>query len=90
MVLDVPLLFESGWSERCDEVWFIDTPLETRQQVARERGWTLEQLAAREAKQLAIAEKRARSQRTIPNHATLQELQTAVQNIWVDCGYGRR
>ncbi len=89
-VLDVPLLFESGWAERCNEVWFIDTPLALRQQVARERGWTAEQLEIRESKQLEIREKQARSSRTLRNEGTLQELRNAVHNIWLDCGFDRR
>ncbi len=89
-VLDVPLLFESGWAERCDEVWFIDTPLKLRQHVAHQRGWTAEQLAIRESKQLEIREKQARSDRTLLNDGTLQDLQSVVHNIWLDCGFDRR
>lgn len=90
VVLDVPLLFESGWAQRCDEVWFVDTPLTLRQKVALERGWTIEQLAIRESKQLNLREKQARSGRTLRNDGTLQDLRNAVHNIWLDCGFDRR
>ena len=30
VLLDVPMLFEAGWDVFCDEIWFINTPRNTR------------------------------------------------------------
>jgi len=84
-VLDVPLLFESGWANQCDEVWFIDTPESIQAAEAIRRGWTLEKLKLRQSRQLPIEEKRRLSTRLIPNDGTLESLKTRVEKIWTDC-----
>ncbi|MEO1497125.1 MAG: dephospho-CoA kinase [Planctomycetota bacterium] len=60
-VLDIPLLYESGWADECDAVVFVETAESVRQARAADRGWKPAELARREAAQLAVAEKRNRS-----------------------------
>lgn len=80
-VLDIPLLFEAGWADGCDAVLFVDTPLEIRQQRAAQRGWSAEELARREASQMAVDEKRAAANEIIPggSEAAARE---AVDRVW--------
>lgn len=61
VVLDVPLLFEGGLWERCDEIGFVDVPDAVRGARAAARGWDAGELARREAAQLPLAVKRSRS-----------------------------
>ncbi len=72
VLLDAPILLESGWKDLCDAVVFIDTPLEQRQHwTAASRGWTPEELARREASQWPIARKRIESDFVVDNSGSL-------------------
>lgn len=75
IVLDVPLLFESGWHLECDEIIFVDTPWKDRLQRALLRGWTEKQFTAREMAQMQVSEKEKRSTVTLQNSGTLSEFQ---------------
>lgn len=62
VVEDCPLLFESGLSESCDAVIFVDAPRSTRlKRVQRERHWDDQELERRENAQLPLDIKSARS-----------------------------
>lgn len=73
-ILDVPLLFESGWDLSCDSVWCVDCPFDLRLARATSRGWDASELRRREEHQLPIAEKRRRSSLILDNDGTLSEL----------------
>ncbi len=78
-VIDAPLLFEAGIESECDGIFFIDTPLNQRlERVTTSRGWSEEDLAAREARQMSLDEKRARATDVIPNDGSLEELRNHV------------
>lgn len=74
IVLDAPLLIEAGWDSLCDEIIFVDTPLERRQHLASMRGWSSDELAKREAAQMSLAEKRARATMVVLNDGDVEEL----------------
>lgn len=78
VIIDAPLLFEAGSDKDCDAVVFVDAPPEQRLARVRARGWSSEELARREAAQLQLAEKRARSAVIIENSGTLESLQNLV------------
>lgn len=62
VVLDVPLLFETGGDRRCDAVVVVSAPPETQRSRAFERpGMNDDKLALILAKQMPDAEKRARA-----------------------------
>ncbi len=62
VVLDVPLLFESGREGRCDRIILVTAPIsvQTRRVMARP-GMTMERLEAIRAKQMDEREKRRRA-----------------------------
>lgn len=78
IVLDVPLLFESGWHLECNEIIFVNTPWNQRLQRALQRGWTAEQFKAREEAQMPLHEKEKRSSVTLQNTGTLNDFQTLI------------
>ncbi|MFY7896656.1 MAG: dephospho-CoA kinase, partial [Phycisphaerales bacterium] len=80
VVIDAPLLFEAGSVNDCDLVWFVDAPLEQRQQRVRSRGWTDEELTRREAAQLSLESKKTRSHAVIANNADLAALDREVES----------
>lgn len=81
-ILDVPLLYKSSWDRSCDEIWCVDADENIRIERARTRGWTPEQLQAREKKQLDIAEKKRLSTRFILNNGTRTELNETISTLW--------
>jgi dephospho-CoA kinase len=82
IVLDVPLLFESGWNKFCDTILFVDAPRDVRLQRAAERGWTAEEFDRREAAQLAVDSKRQQSTLVIDNAGSKQAAQEQVDKFW--------
>jgi dephospho-CoA kinase len=73
VVLDAALMLETGWSELCDEIWFVDAPSELRRQRAFSRGWSQEQWQAREAAQWPVQRKRQAAQKVINNAGSPEE-----------------
>ncbi len=81
-VIDVPLLLEVGWHERCPFNLFIDTPVEIRHEVAAKRGWTALELTRREQAQASLADKRAAATHVIVNDGSLDDLRSEVAKFW--------
>lgn len=75
IVLDVPLLFESGWDERVEETLVVTAQEEVclARVIARD-GCTREAAKARLDAQMPAAEKCARADHVIDNSGTLEEL----------------
>ncbi len=67
VVIDAPLLFEVGLDDGCDAVVFVDVPRAVREERVRGRGWDGAELAKREAAQIGLEEKRARSDVVVSN-----------------------
>ena len=68
IILDAPLLFEVGLDDWCDRIVFVDTPAAIRHSRAEARhGWAPGEAARRESSQLALDEKRRRSDDVIVN-----------------------
>lgn len=68
VVLDIPLLLETGGEARVDAVAVVSAhPLVQAQRALRRQGMTSERLTAIRAKQLADAEKRKRADFLIPS-----------------------
>lgn len=81
-ILDVPLLFESGWDLSCDTVWCVDCPFDLRLARASVRGWDANELKRREMNQLPIAEKRRRSSLVLHNDDSLSKLIQQVDSAY--------
>lgn len=67
VVLDIPLLYETGGEARCDTVWVASAgPTIQAQRVLRRSGMTRDRLKAIRARQTADAVKRRRADAVIP------------------------
>ncbi|MCG3177904.1 MAG: Dephospho-CoA kinase [Phycisphaerae bacterium] len=78
-VLDTPLLFEAGVDGECDALVFVEASEALRQQrVASSRGWSADDLAARQGHQMDLAEKRRRCGWVVRNDGDLADLQRQV------------
>jgi dephospho-CoA kinase len=81
-VLDIPLLFEKGGSDRVDKVAVVSAPAEVqRERVLARPGMTAAKFERILAHQLPDAEKRARADFVIPTGGALEETRRAVRRI---------
>jgi dephospho-CoA kinase len=82
VAIDAALLFEAGWDKLCDKILYVDAPRDLRLERAVSRGWSAEQFAAREAAQMPLAEKAARSHIVIRNARTLENIREVLRLTW--------
>ena len=74
IVLDAAVMLESGWSNVCDKIVFVDTPFSTRlQRVQENRNWDEAELTRREASQWPIDRKRQVADAVISNSGNLEQ-----------------
>jgi dephospho-CoA kinase len=82
VVIDAPLLFEAGWDSMCDRLVFVESTADERRRRARLRGWTVDDLRAREKSQMSTLEKKNRSSNVIDNSGTLDQTFRQVCDLW--------
>ncbi len=82
VVLDIPLLFETGGLERVNKIAVVSAPLEIqRQRVLQRDGWTEEKFQAVLARQIPDNEKRMRADFIIDTSKGLEYAENEVDNI---------
>lgn len=82
VVLDIPLLFETGGEARMDAVVVVSAPAESqRERVLARPGWTAERLDAILAQQLHDSEKRARAHFVIDTSRGLEAAREQVTEV---------
>ncbi len=81
VVLDAAVLLEAGWDDVCDSVVFVDAPDEVRRRRVAARGWSADDLAAREAAQMPLTRKAERADHVLRNVASLDHLDRQVEGL---------
>lgn len=82
LILEVPLLFETGWHRACDETVVVSAdPQVVERRLVRE-AYTPEEIALRRNNQMPLAEKIKRSETVINNSGNLEETKRAVKQVW--------
>jgi len=90
LVIDAPLLIETGLDKECDSIVFVDASIETRQKrVQKDRNWSVEEIKRREAAQLPLDTKRNTADYVIINEGELDKVNNQVKQILEDV-YNRR
>ncbi len=83
VIHDVPLLFEVGLDAEFDKVVVVDAPLELRvARVVARSGLTADEVRARDAAQLPLAEKVRRADFVIDNSGDFDDLEPQVETLW--------
>lgn len=83
VVLDIPLLYETGLASACDAVAVVSAPAEVQRARVLARGMTEADLDLILSRQLPDAEKRQRADYIIPT-TSLEAAQLAVKDILAD------
>jgi dephospho-CoA kinase len=81
VVLDIPLLFETGGESRVDAVVVVSAPPSVQRARALERGVSLERLDALLSRQMPDAEKRRRADFVVDTSKGIEHARRQVQNI---------
>ena len=81
IVLDVPLLIESGWIDHCQRVLMVEADEAVRLERAKKRGWTEASFRDREASQRPLSDKRAAATDTVDNSGSLESLTRQVAEL---------
>lgn len=85
VVLDVPLLFESGMDDLCDEVWVVAVDEDTQVKRLTERdGYNLDEAIMRVKAQMPLEEKVRRAHRVLDNTGTIEETKRQVDELFKD------
>ncbi|MHC4666695.1 MAG: dephospho-CoA kinase [Planctomycetota bacterium] len=83
IVLDMPLLVEVGWTERCDKLVFVDCEPQLRAIRAKKIGiFDGNQLRMRENFQISLDRKAGLADNTVDNNSGLSELARQVAEIF--------
>jgi dephospho-CoA kinase len=83
IVLDIPLLVDVGWANRCDRVLFVQCDLRRRVQRAARHGTLSEQdIKIRENFQISLDEKAKLADNTIDNNSELSTLVKQIKTIF--------
>lgn len=83
VLLDVPLLYETGLQDQCDAVAVVSAPAEVQRARVLARGMTEAELGLILARQMPDAEKRARADYIIPS-TSLEVTRAAVKDVLAD------
>jgi len=85
VILDAAVMLEAGWDGVCDKLVYVDAPRSVRlERVQRQRGWTDQDLANREAVQMPCEKKKERADAVVDNggppEATTAQVDELVRN----------
>lgn len=87
-VLDAPVLHKAGWTAHCDWILHVHAPLEVRLSRSARRGWSRDQLLARERLQPSMAWQRHVADWVIDNGGswafTIEQIDEFWNRLWAD------
>lgn len=84
VVLEIPLLFETGTQRCCDEVWTAYVPYEEQLRRLMKRKVSREHAIARIDSQMPAKSRNEQSDHIIDTSGTYEQTQTQVESLWQD------
>jgi dephospho-CoA kinase len=82
VVLDAAIMLEAGWDGVCDKLIYVDAPRPVRlERVQRQRKWTDQDLANREAVQMPPEKKKERADAVVDNGGPPEATSTQVDEL---------
>jgi dephospho-CoA kinase len=82
IILDAAIMLEAGWSQWCDWLIYVHAPRDVRLgRLARQRGWSAKEVAARENAQMSLTDKVTRADYVVDNSGPPEELERQVSDL---------
>jgi dephospho-CoA kinase len=82
IVVDAAVMVEAGWDKHCDKIIYVDVPRQQRlERLARQRGWTEQEVEARSRAQMPLSAKAARADAVIDNSGPPAALAAQISQI---------
>jgi len=82
VVLDAAIMLEAGWDGVCDKLIYVDAPRSVRlERVQRQRKWTDQDLANREAVQMPPEKKKERADAVVDNGGRVEATVAQVDEL---------
>ncbi len=82
VVLEVPLLFETGFDKRCDKTVTVTAPGQIAQERLKQKGFSAKEIEERQKAQMPLEQKRAKSSWAVDNAGSLENTRSEVKKIW--------
>lgn len=83
VVLDIPLLLETDWHDRVDEIWVVYADRQTQlQRLTLRDQLTQQQAESRINSQLSLEEKKQHADIVIDNSGSFDSMRNQVERIW--------
>ncbi len=90
IVLDMPLLVEVGWANRCDRLVFVKCDRTQRERRAKQAGLlNVQEIKIREKFQISLDKKAKLADNTIDNNSDFSTLVRQIQDIFSDIARSR-
>jgi dephospho-CoA kinase len=89
IVLDMPLLIEVGWANRCDRLLFVKCNPERRAERAEREGLSGLEIKIREKSQISLDKKAKLADNTIDNNSDFLTLVRQIKKIFSDIARSR-
>lgn len=84
LILDVPLLYETGFDKRCKEVWCVWAPHDSQIKRLMQRGLNLDEALKRIMSQMPALQKAKKADHVLITTGTKQDTANAAIRIWDD------
>ncbi|MCI7677579.1 MAG: dephospho-CoA kinase, partial [Streptococcus orisratti] len=85
--LDIPLLYELGYEDWCNQVWLIYVDKETQiQRLMARNQLTKEEAQLRISRQMPLEEKRALADLVLENTGDLETLKSQIKRLVIEMG----
>lgn len=85
--LDIPLLYEQGYEDWCNQVWLIYVDRETQiQRLMARNQLTKEEAQLRISRQMPLEEKRALADLVLENTGDLETLKSQIKQLVIEMG----
>jgi dephospho-CoA kinase len=82
LILDAAVMLEAGWHALCDNLIFVETPRPLRlERLLRQRGWTAQEVQARENAQMPLTAKAEKADHVLENSGTPEQLDRHVTDL---------
>jgi dephospho-CoA kinase len=82
VVVDVPLLYESGYNRFCDPIIVVKADEAVTTQRLKEKGFSLEEIKARRKAQWPLEEKIKKADWVIDNSGKFHQTRREVESLW--------